>query len=120
DWFSFAKRCAPSPICIDDNHSCTKHWKSGFFFIDRRAIPDAMVWRHPDAAIHDLKPAAGSFNMADVRCLGAHVIKLRDMPKGVLVLSGLSRVWKSRVFDPVLWGADGNVIGIHDFLCLPE
>ncbi|GJY75839.1 hypothetical protein Tco_0480955 [Tanacetum coccineum] len=108
DWFSFAKRCAPSLICIDDNHSCTNHWKSGFFFIDRRAIPDAMVWRHPDAAIDDPRPAAGSFNMADVRRLGAHVIKLRDIPKGVLVLSGLSRVWKSRVFDPVLWGADGN------------
>ncbi|GJZ29714.1 hypothetical protein Tco_0574361, partial [Tanacetum coccineum] len=97
-----------------------KHWKSGFFFIDRRAILDAMVWRHPDAAIDDPRPAAGSFNMADVRRLSAHVIKLRDMPEGVLVLSGLSRVWKSRVCDSVLRGADGNVIGIHDFLCLPE
>ncbi|GJY60934.1 ribonuclease H-like domain-containing protein [Tanacetum coccineum] len=120
DWFSFAKRRAPSPVCIDDNRSCMKHWKSGFFFIDRRAIPDAMVWRHPNAAIDDPRPAAGSFNMADVRRLSAHVIKLRDMPEGVLVLSGLSRVWKSRVCDPVLRGADGNVMGIHDFLCLPE
>ncbi|GKE49877.1 hypothetical protein Tco_1481135 [Tanacetum coccineum] len=42
------------------------------------------------------------------------------MPEGVLVLSGLSRVWKSRVCDPVLRGADGNVMGIHDFLCLSE
>ncbi|GJV84433.1 gypsy type transposase [Tanacetum coccineum] len=71
DWFSFAKRRAPSPVCTDDNRSCMKHWKSGFFLIDR-----------------------------------AHVIKLRDMPEGVLVLSGLSRVWK--------------IMGIHDFLCLPE
>ncbi|GJX77579.1 hypothetical protein Tco_0324390 [Tanacetum coccineum] len=83
--------------------------KSGFFLIDRRAISDAMVWRHPDAAIDDPKPAAGSFSMADVRRLSAHVIKLRDMPEGVLVLSGLSRVWKSRVF-----------MGIHDFLYLLE
>ncbi|GKD54507.1 hypothetical protein Tco_1287894, partial [Tanacetum coccineum] len=89
DWFSFAKRRAPSS-------------------------------RHPDAAIDDLRPAAGSFNMADVCCLSAHVIKLRDMPKGVLVLSGLSRVWKNRLCDPVLRVADGNVMGIHDFLCLPE
>ncbi|GKG15816.1 hypothetical protein Tco_0358139, partial [Tanacetum coccineum] len=65
---------------------------SGFFLIDRRAISDAMVWRHPDAAIDDPKPAAGSFSMADVRRLSAHVIKLRDMPEGVLVLSGSSRV----------------------------
>ncbi|GJT94833.1 hypothetical protein Tco_1090351 [Tanacetum coccineum] len=120
DWFSFAKRRAPSPVCIDDNHSCRKHWKSGFFFIHRWAIPDVMVWRHPDAAIDDLRPAAGSFNMVDVRRLSVHVIKLRDMPKGVLVLSGLSHVWKSRVCGPVLRGADRNVMGIHDFLCLPE
>ncbi|GJY71675.1 copia protein [Tanacetum coccineum] len=46
--------------------------------------------------------------MADVRRLSAHVIKLRDMPEGVLVLSRLSHVWKSRVCDPVLRGADGN------------
>ncbi|GJV13441.1 hypothetical protein Tco_1354982 [Tanacetum coccineum] len=45
---------------------------------------------------------------------------LRDIPKGVLVLSGLSRVWKSRTYDLVLRGANGNVMGIHDFLCLPE
>ncbi|GJY73021.1 hypothetical protein Tco_0477452 [Tanacetum coccineum] len=62
DWFSFAMRCAPYPVCIDDNH----------------------------AAIDDPRPAAGSFSMADVRRLSAHVIKLRDMPEGVLVLSGLS------------------------------
>ncbi|GJY05923.1 hypothetical protein Tco_0371863 [Tanacetum coccineum] len=71
--------------------------KSGFFFIDRRAILDAMVWRHPDATIDDPRPSAGSFNMADVRHLSAHVIKLRDMPESVLVLSGLIRVWKSHV-----------------------
>nr|GEV20839.1 hypothetical protein [Tanacetum cinerariifolium] len=97
-----------------------KHWKSGFFFIDRRAIPDAMVWKHPDAAIDDPRPFAGSFNMDNVSRLSAHVIKLTDMPEGVLLLYGLSRVWKSRVCDSVLWGADGNVIGILDFLCLPE
>ncbi|GKE66834.1 hypothetical protein Tco_1520995, partial [Tanacetum coccineum] len=49
-----------------------EHWKSGFFFIDRRAILNAIVWRHPDTAIDDPRPAAGSFNMADVRRLSAH------------------------------------------------
>ncbi|GKA18644.1 hypothetical protein Tco_0698559 [Tanacetum coccineum] len=120
DWFSFAKRRAPSPVCIDDNRSCMKHWKSGFFLIDRRAIPDAMAWRHPNATIDDPRLAAGSFSMADVRRLSAHVTKLRDMSEGVLVLSGLSHVWKIRICDSVLRGVDGNVMGIHDFLCLPE
>ncbi|GJY10118.1 hypothetical protein Tco_0378303 [Tanacetum coccineum] len=91
-----------------------------FLLTDRRAILDAMVWRHPDAAIDDPRPIAGSFNMTDVRRLSAHVIKLRDMLEGVLVLSRLSRVWKRRVCDSVLRGADGNVMGIHDFLCLLE
>nr|GEW59636.1 hypothetical protein [Tanacetum cinerariifolium] len=85
-----------------------EHWKSCFFLIDRWDISDAMVWRHSDAAIDDPRPAAGSFNMANVRCLSARVIKLRDMPEGVLVLSGLSRVWKNRFCDPVLRGADRN------------
>ncbi|GJV92732.1 hypothetical protein Tco_1540545 [Tanacetum coccineum] len=37
--------------------------------------------RHPGSAIDDPRPAAGSFSMADVRRLRAHVIKLRDMPE---------------------------------------
>ncbi|GJU85534.1 hypothetical protein Tco_1293080 [Tanacetum coccineum] len=94
---SLACSRAPSPVCIDDNYSCMKLWKSGFFLIDRRAIPDFMVWRHPSAAIDNPRPVVSSFSMADVRRLSAHVIKLRDMPEGVLVLTGLSRVWKSRV-----------------------
>ncbi|GJW61837.1 reverse transcriptase domain-containing protein [Tanacetum coccineum] len=108
DWFSFTKRRAPSPVCIDDNRSCMKHWKSGFFFINQRDIPDSMVWRHPGVTIDDPRPVAGSHSMADVRRLSAHVIKLRDMPEGVLVLSGLSRVWKNYVCDPVLRGANGK------------
>ncbi|GKD06860.1 hypothetical protein Tco_1186545, partial [Tanacetum coccineum] len=63
----------------------------GFFFIDRQAIPDAKVWRHTNTAIDDPSPDDGSFNMADVHRLSAHVIKVRDMPE---------------------------VMGIHDFLCL--
>nr|GEU58903.1 ribonuclease H-like domain-containing protein [Tanacetum cinerariifolium] len=119
-WFSFTKRCAPSLVCIDFNRSCIKHQKSGFFLIDWWAIPDAMVWRHSNVSIDDPRPSAGSFNMADVRRLSTHVIKLRDMPEGVLVLSRLSRVWKNYLCDPMFWVVDGNIIGIHNFLCFPE
>ncbi|GKC76535.1 hypothetical protein Tco_1127309 [Tanacetum coccineum] len=66
DWFSFSKCHAPSPVCIDDNRSSMKHWKSGLFFIDRRAISDAMVWRHLNAAINDLRPVVG---ILDFLCL---------------------------------------------------
>ncbi|GJW83958.1 hypothetical protein Tco_0157103 [Tanacetum coccineum] len=61
-----------------------------------------------------------SYNQADVQSLSAFVVKLRDMPEGVLVLSGLSRVWKSRTRDPILRDSSENVMGIHDFLCFPE
>nr|GEX15902.1 hypothetical protein [Tanacetum cinerariifolium] len=88
---------APSSVYIDDNRSCMKHWRSGFFLIDRRAIPNAMVWRHPNAAIDDPRPAAGSFNMADVRRLSTHCFRV-----------------------PVEMVGAGAVISIHDFLCLPE
>ncbi|GJT16098.1 putative reverse transcriptase domain-containing protein, partial [Tanacetum coccineum] len=70
-----------------------------------------MSWRHPDSAIDDPKPPVGSYNREDVRRLSVHVVKLRDMPEGVLVLSGLSRVWKSQTCDPVLRGANGNGVG---------
>nr|GEU84433.1 putative transposase (putative), gypsy type [Tanacetum cinerariifolium] len=72
--FSFAKRRAPSLVYIDDNCS----------------------------SIDDPQSVAGLFSMVDVRHLSAHVIKLRDITEGVLVLSGLSHVWKSRVCD-MLW-----------------
>ncbi|GJT03210.1 hypothetical protein Tco_0824379 [Tanacetum coccineum] len=78
DWFSFAKRHAQSSVCIDNN------------------------------PIVDPKHVAGSYRMADVRRLSTHVMKLGDMPEGVLVLSGLSRVWKSRTYDPLLRGTYGN------------
>ncbi|GKB98630.1 hypothetical protein Tco_0984767 [Tanacetum coccineum] len=58
-----------------------------------------MPWRHPNLVITDLKPAAGSYDQPEVRRLSAFIVKLRDMPEGVLVLS---------------------VMGIYDFLCLPE
>ncbi|GJS34636.1 hypothetical protein Tco_0533018 [Tanacetum coccineum] len=68
---------------------------------------DFVQTRNPDIAIDDPRPVTGSFNMADVRRLSTHVVKLRDMPEGVLVLSGLSRLEKS-------------LMSIHDFLCLLE
>nr|GEU66635.1 hypothetical protein [Tanacetum cinerariifolium] len=105
---------------LDLNKFLHEAMEERIFLIDRQAISDSMVWRHPDVAIDDPWPAVGSFSMADMRRLSAHVINLRDISEGVLVLSGLSRVWKSRVCDMVLWGADGNVMGIYDFLCLSK
>ncbi|GJX87549.1 hypothetical protein Tco_0339563 [Tanacetum coccineum] len=46
--------------------------------------------------------------------------ELRDIPEGVLVQSGLSRVWRNPMCDPMLRRSDNTVMSIHDFLCMPS
>ncbi|GJZ80465.1 hypothetical protein Tco_0645459 [Tanacetum coccineum] len=60
---------------ISDNRSCMKDWKTGFFLIDRRAIPDYMPWRHLESVIIDLKPSAGSYDQSEVRRLTKMIAK---------------------------------------------
>ncbi|GKA93454.1 hypothetical protein Tco_0815440 [Tanacetum coccineum] len=60
---------------------------------ERMAIPFHMPWRHPDSCITD---------------------------KGVLVRSGISRVWLNPMCDPVLRRSDNTIMSIHDFLCMPS
>ncbi|GJV66908.1 hypothetical protein Tco_1482417, partial [Tanacetum coccineum] len=46
--------------------------------------------------------------------------ELRNIPKGVLVRSRLSRVWRNPMCDPVLRRSDNTAMSIHDFLCMPS
>ncbi|GJZ60336.1 hypothetical protein Tco_0616152 [Tanacetum coccineum] len=118
DWFSFAKRGGSAPVCMEVTKSGLKQWKEKFFLIDRRAIPFHMPWRHPDSCITDKIPT--DFNQEHVDRLKAHIVKLRDIPEGVLVRSGLSRVWRNPMCDPVLRRSDNTAMSIHDFLCMPS
>ncbi|GJZ49148.1 hypothetical protein Tco_0603338 [Tanacetum coccineum] len=106
DWFSFAKRGGSAPVCMEVTKSGLKQWKEKLFLIDRRAIPFHMPWRHPDSYIIDKVPT--SFNQDHVDRLKAHIVKLRDIPKGVLVRSGLNRVWRNPMCDPVLRRSDNT------------
>ncbi|GJX66729.1 hypothetical protein Tco_0301072 [Tanacetum coccineum] len=54
-------------------------------------------------------------NNASLAKVVGHVSPSEDMPEGVLVLSGFSRVWKSLTRDPILRDSSGNVMGIHNF-----
>ncbi|GJW39046.1 hypothetical protein Tco_0064891 [Tanacetum coccineum] len=54
-----------------------------WFSFAKRHVPSPIY-----VAIDDSRHVAGSFSMVDMCRLSAHVIKLRDMPEGVLVLSG--------------------------------
>ncbi|GJR20639.1 hypothetical protein Tco_0969166 [Tanacetum coccineum] len=83
DWFSFAKREDPEPVCMEVAKSGFKLWKEKFFLIDRRYIPFHMPWRHPDSCIIDKVPT--SFNQDHVDRLKAHIVKLRDILEGMLV-----------------------------------
>ncbi|GKC51094.1 hypothetical protein Tco_1073839, partial [Tanacetum coccineum] len=85
---------------------------------DRMAIPFHMPWRHPDSCITDKVPTG--FNQNHVDQLKAHIVKLRDILEGVLVQSGLSRVWRNPMCDPMLRHSDNTVMSIHDFLCMPS
>ena len=110
DWFSFAKLRKPAPVCMDESKSGMKDWKEKFFLIDRRAIPDFMPWRHPESSITDDLPIC-DFSQDDVTRLDQQIVGLRTIPEGVLVLSGLSRVWKFPLCDPVLRHRDGTGTG---------
>ncbi|GKE27902.1 hypothetical protein Tco_1443286, partial [Tanacetum coccineum] len=77
-----------------------------------------MPWRHPDSCITDKVPT--NFNHNHVDQLKAHIVKLHDIPEGVLVRSGLSRVWRNPMSDLVLRRSDNTVTSIHDFLCMPS
>nr|GEV86988.1 hypothetical protein [Tanacetum cinerariifolium] len=72
---------------------------------------EPLTKRHPDSCITDKVPT--NFNQSHVDQLKAHIVKLRDIPEGVLVRSGLSRVWCNPMCDPVL-----RLMSIHDFLCM--
>ncbi|GJS57990.1 probable inactive receptor kinase [Tanacetum coccineum] len=113
DWFSFAKREGPTPVCMEGVKSDSKLWKEKIFLIDRKAIPFHIPWRHPDSCITDRVPT--SFNKGHIDQLKAHIVKLCDIPEGVLVRSRLSRVWRNPMCDPVL-----RLMSIYDFLCMPS
>ncbi|GKD84958.1 hypothetical protein Tco_1356112 [Tanacetum coccineum] len=49
---------------FQETFSEMKGWKEKFFFLDQRAIPDAMAWRHHDSDVNDMLPEDG-FRMED-------------------------------------------------------
>nr|GEY55355.1 hypothetical protein [Tanacetum cinerariifolium] len=103
DWFSFAKRGDPTPVCMEGVNSGLKLWKEKVFLIYRREIPFHMPWRHLDSCITDRVPT--SFNQNHVDRIKAHIVKLYDIPEGVLVRSGtLPFLIKLLITSPALVG----------------
>ncbi|GKC02352.1 hypothetical protein Tco_0993962 [Tanacetum coccineum] len=95
-----------------------RKWKGRFFFIDRRAIPDAMCWRHHDSDISDPAPKDG-FDEADVIALTHQPIDIRGIPSGLLFSAGLAVTWEFPKFYPLFKDPKGNVITMSEYLRLP-
>ncbi|GJT46561.1 hypothetical protein Tco_0955276 [Tanacetum coccineum] len=110
DWFSFEKRAGKDfrGKILNETFSCMKKWKGRFFFIDRRAIPDAMCWRHHDSDISDPAPKDG-FDEDDVIALTNQPIDIRGIPSGLLFSAGLAITWEFPKFRPLFKDPEGNV-----------
>ncbi|GJU44294.1 hypothetical protein Tco_1201560 [Tanacetum coccineum] len=110
DWFSFEKRAGKDfrGKILNETFSCMKKWKGRFFFIDRRAIPDAMCWRHHDSDISDPAPKDG-FDEDDVIALTNQPIDIRGIPSGLLFSAGLAITWEFPKSRPLFKDPEGNV-----------
>ncbi|GJU51912.1 hypothetical protein Tco_1221467 [Tanacetum coccineum] len=78
DWLSFSKRQNTEDGCMDDGPSSSKKWKSKFFLIDRRAIPDHLTLRHSHSCVSDDLSTDG-YDRNDVERLRVHLIHLCEM-----------------------------------------
>ncbi|GKB69512.1 hypothetical protein Tco_0930924 [Tanacetum coccineum] len=78
-----------------------------FFFLDRRAIPQAMAWRHHDSDIHDPLPTDG-FRASDVVTLTNQSIDIRPIPSGLLFHARLATTWEFSGFLPSFKDTEGN------------
>ncbi|GJX05550.1 hypothetical protein Tco_0191466 [Tanacetum coccineum] len=92
-----------------------RKWKGRFFFIDRRAIPDAMCWRHHDSDISDPAPKDG-FDEADVVTLTHRPIDIRGIPSGLLFSAGLAVTWEFPKFYPLFKDPLARAIGYEGHL----
>ncbi|GKB77220.1 hypothetical protein Tco_0944115 [Tanacetum coccineum] len=88
------------------------------FYRSRRAIPQAMAWRHHDSDIHDLLPTDG-FRASDVVTLTDQSIDIRPVPSGLLFHAGLATTWECSGFLPIFKDTEGNVVTMSEYLRFP-
>nr|GEZ67186.1 hypothetical protein [Tanacetum cinerariifolium] len=88
-WFSFEKRVGKGAggQVFRETFSGLKEWKKRFFFLNGRAIPDALAWRHHDYDVSDPVLEDG-FSASDVHTLTERVVDFRHVPSGLLFRGG--------------------------------
>ncbi|GJT75340.1 hypothetical protein Tco_1042065 [Tanacetum coccineum] len=117
-WFYFENKTGRGTRkCFKEVTTSLKGWKKKFFLIDRRAIPDAMPWRHGDTDLHD--DFRSSFDQDDVDRLSEFLVPLRLPPRHLLYMCGLTTVCRHPELSYNIKDQDKNVISIDIFLKLP-
>ncbi|GJZ11305.1 hypothetical protein Tco_0546064 [Tanacetum coccineum] len=92
-WFSFESRTGKrAKKCFKEITSSLKGWKKKFFLIDRRAIPDAMAWRHRDSDVSDDFPL--NYNEAHADLVAEITILLRKPLVSLLYMAALTTEYR--------------------------
>nr|GEV88571.1 hypothetical protein [Tanacetum cinerariifolium] len=94
-----------------------RHFGKQLFLIDRRAIPDAMPWRHGDTDLHDDFPA--TYNENDAARLSEFLVPLRPPPRHLLYVCGLTTACRHPELHYNIKDRDNNVISMDTFLKIP-
>nr|GEW99589.1 hypothetical protein [Tanacetum cinerariifolium] len=95
-----------------------KGWKDKFFFVDRRAIPVAMAWRHHDSDVYD-PLSDDDYSIVDVRALAENIIDLCSVHPTLFFTARLATVWEFPGVRPIFKDTRGNVITMSEYLRFP-
>ncbi|GJZ81592.1 hypothetical protein Tco_0646586 [Tanacetum coccineum] len=117
-WFSFKNKTGrDTKKCFKKATSSLKGWKKKFFLLDRRAILDAMPWRHGDTDLHD--DFLITYKENDNDCLSEFLVPLRPPPRHLLYMCGLTMACRHPDLQYNIKDKDKNVISMDTFLKLP-
>ncbi|GJS10881.1 RNA polymerase beta'' subunit [Tanacetum coccineum] len=121
-WFLFeSKTGGCSKKCFKEVTSRLKGWKKKFFLIDRRAIPDAMPWRHTNTDVRD--DFSTNYNEGDAERLAENVVPLRPPPRHLLYVCALTMACRHPEPSYSIKDSSGQVnecvLSMDDFLQLP-
>nr|GEX05989.1 hypothetical protein [Tanacetum cinerariifolium] len=117
-WFSFENKTGRgTKKYFKEVTSSLKGWEKKIFLLDRRAILDAMPWRHGDIVLHD--DFLTNYNEIDVSRLSKFLVPLRPPPCHLLYVCGLTTACRHPELQYNIRDQDKNVISMDTFLKLP-
>ncbi|GJW93798.1 hypothetical protein Tco_0173470 [Tanacetum coccineum] len=116
-WFSFESKIGDrAKKCFKEVTSSLKGWKKKFFLIDRRAVPEAMPWRHINTSVRDDFP--DHYNKADTKRLAEIIMPLRPPLRHLLYMCGLTTACRHLELSYMIKDPNGKVLNMDDFLQL--